>query len=317
MPTEHGNWTLLTRHRIRCYIGGELKSQAEYSKRQLTKFQGGFNSGAATAQNSGISCRAHTEPAKELRCEGPCGLYKILDDFSRGARSSNHQTWCRDCTDWQTKNEPGFVPWMTPNEALHLRDRQNLADRPLNSDMQLADDMAWMSADGTPATHPATHSVKGAGPDIDQEEGRSRFCDIPSDRWAREPDAPGSQHEEEVIPGRTSYHASSAATEASADTTQAGKDAAEDGRNAFVKYTAYGPDGQKETRKKALTVYSETTATTAASNTTKQQVSRSGWAKPVSPPSYRAARVREYFINTRHSPSGRRPSTHRNTSRTP
>jgi len=63
--------------RIQCSVGNEWKPQASYSKRQLENF---LRTGQAT-------CRDHScEPAKELKCEGPCGSSKPLNEFSKSTR---------------------------------------------------------------------------------------------------------------------------------------------------------------------------------------------------------------------------------------
>ena len=267
-------------------MGGEWKDRCEYSKRQLTKFDAACRGRKATAQQSGISCRTHSEPIKEMRCEGPCGLYKILDQFSRNARSGG-KTWCRECTEWQTKNEPGFIPWMAPNEALHFRDRQTIANRPLNSVTKLHDDMAWVSPGPLPM---GSHSAVPGPPSPDGrlsstdasvcgiDLSRARYGVDVRDRLGVEGSGSGGGHRKAggaEQDDTSSRHASSAFTEASDDTTRAG-----DG--GFFKYKAYGPDGQQETRQAAAaTVYSDATTSQATHVTKTTTTGRSGWEKPV------------------------------------
>ena len=47
---------------------------------------------------SGISCRAHLEPKQELKCNGPCVKFKVLDDFSNSARRAADKDRVSICT---------------------------------------------------------------------------------------------------------------------------------------------------------------------------------------------------------------------------
>ncbi|OAA67207.1 hypothetical protein SPI_01783 [Niveomyces insectorum RCEF 264] len=96
--------------KIRCFIGGEWKPRYEFSNRQLER----FDRSKGNPRNARVSCRAHSvQPVRELQCEGPCGKWLPLENFSKATRGHN-KTWCEDCTEWQLSNEPGFTPYIPP-----------------------------------------------------------------------------------------------------------------------------------------------------------------------------------------------------------
>lgn len=117
--SSNGQNQVDTRNKIRCSIGGEWKPRCEFSNRQLQK----FDTSRASPGKSGVSCKVHTaQPARELQCEGPCGLWRPLEHFSKSTRAQN-KYWCIDCTTWQLSVEPGMPNCAPPNSAAEVDER--------------------------------------------------------------------------------------------------------------------------------------------------------------------------------------------------
>ncbi|RDW62771.1 hypothetical protein BP5796_11073 [Coleophoma crateriformis] len=75
----------------------------------------GIHLNAITAKLCCRTCKG--EQVHEMECEGPCGLVKVLDDFSKAQRSTGSR-WCKACINWKEATEPGVVPVAAPNNDL-------------------------------------------------------------------------------------------------------------------------------------------------------------------------------------------------------
>ncbi|KAK4146472.1 uncharacterized protein C8A04DRAFT_9750 [Dichotomopilus funicola] len=92
--------------RLRCE-NGEWKTRAEFSHRQLEKYDRLARRGGASPSKTGIHCTDHSnQPVRELKCLGPCLRTRDLRFFSKSTRSKG-QNWCIDCNDWRLKTEAG------------------------------------------------------------------------------------------------------------------------------------------------------------------------------------------------------------------
>jgi hypothetical protein len=71
-------------NRFICKIGGEWRPISHFSKKNLAKIEG---MNKVDPKNTGMVCRTHSgQPVAELRCKGPCGLDRPLDEFSSASR---------------------------------------------------------------------------------------------------------------------------------------------------------------------------------------------------------------------------------------
>ncbi|RDW82112.1 hypothetical protein BP6252_03224 [Coleophoma cylindrospora] len=81
----------------------------------LYKVSTGIRLNAITAKMCCRTCKG--EQVHEMECEGPCGLVKVLDDFSKAQRYTGSR-WCKACVNWKEAAEPGVVPVAAPNNDL-------------------------------------------------------------------------------------------------------------------------------------------------------------------------------------------------------
>ncbi|KAK9778808.1 hypothetical protein SCAR479_04431 [Seiridium cardinale] len=105
--------------KFRCAVGGEWRSNDQFSKNQLAKWYNKKRSrnDGITPANIGITCRIHSgEPATTLKCNGPCGLWKSREHFSTSQRRNNLR-WCVLCVQWRAQQDYDSIPVAAPNEA--------------------------------------------------------------------------------------------------------------------------------------------------------------------------------------------------------
>ncbi|KAK3315343.1 Stc1 domain-containing protein [Apodospora peruviana] len=131
--------------KIRCAMGGEWKSRDQFSKRQLTKYDG---QRSGTPNASGIICREHTaSQILEHQCRGPCDRILPQDKFSTNTRRQN-KFWCFDCTELQLAE---------PKEQVAPAGAQLAADKRQEAEVkttgyQMTDDCIFSSETGEEST---------------------------------------------------------------------------------------------------------------------------------------------------------------------
>ncbi|KAF6844689.1 stc1 domain protein [Colletotrichum musicola] len=105
--------------RFRCGLGGEWKPFSGFSKRQQKLVTDKLGRRVRIdAANTGMICRIHSgEPVKEIRCEGPCDMIRILEEFSKNNRVNGNYI-CKQCQHWTNTQEPGYAPWAAPEAQL-------------------------------------------------------------------------------------------------------------------------------------------------------------------------------------------------------
>ncbi|PMD44989.1 hypothetical protein L207DRAFT_577936 [Hyaloscypha variabilis F] len=98
--------------RYRCFVCQKWKHNALFSKKQL----GTYTYKIASGQSEINGVTAHLRcmlcnggQSTELKCQGPCGLVRALDGFSKQARSNGGSQWCQACTAWKEAQEPGVT----------------------------------------------------------------------------------------------------------------------------------------------------------------------------------------------------------------
>ncbi|OIW27406.1 hypothetical protein CONLIGDRAFT_682461 [Coniochaeta ligniaria NRRL 30616] len=229
--------------KIRCDVGKEWKTPEMFSKNKLRQFSDGLRrTKRVTAANSGIACRVHSgEPETMLKCDGPCGKTYGLQNFSRNTRVRGVY-WCNDCTEWQCKNEAGYMPYPVPyaprSEQYKSKAQivQGVANGEDMRDGSIADDVSSIAPSFTPSGITTEHSV-GMSADFGGPDGSSA---VPTGEGSIYSDHPR-------------------------------------GAGGPQQFNAWGPDGVMHRVTKAPTVVSEVSTKTAKSEVT---VTPSGWVKP-------------------------------------
>ncbi|KAI0974945.1 hypothetical protein F4678DRAFT_458061 [Xylaria arbuscula] len=118
-PPRHNNGGPLPRS-FTCRVCGKDKPHAEYSPAQIQKWyklkrQDQYNT--VNPHTAGLTCKVHSSQQREIRCEGPCGLIKLVDRFSKAQRN-NSSPWCIMCTEWKESNGANEIPTAPPGERL-------------------------------------------------------------------------------------------------------------------------------------------------------------------------------------------------------
>jgi hypothetical protein len=86
--------------RYRCFVCQKWKHNALFSKKQLGTYTYKIASGQSVdGVSSHLRCMlCNGGQSTELKCQGPCGLVRALDGFSKQARSNGGSQWCQACT---------------------------------------------------------------------------------------------------------------------------------------------------------------------------------------------------------------------------
>ncbi|KAL1305114.1 hypothetical protein AAFC00_002043 [Neodothiora populina] len=94
--------------RLPCAEDGALKPQTAFSSSRLRVVQScGMDSAEAMEQ---LICLEHTgAPPTELLCNGPCGLTKSLNAFSRTQRTQPDLAICQRCMYFREQSMPGHI----------------------------------------------------------------------------------------------------------------------------------------------------------------------------------------------------------------
>ncbi|KAK8087022.1 hypothetical protein PG994_001996 [Apiospora phragmitis] len=106
-----------------CCLTSHWEVRERFSNNQKAKFQNAQRRSRLALNNPAIKalnmvCQLHSgQPVAELKCHGPCSLYKHRDKFSKNQRR-NKLRWCMDCCTWRSQFDIGDVPVAHPNEDL-------------------------------------------------------------------------------------------------------------------------------------------------------------------------------------------------------
>lgn len=188
-----------------------------------------------------VKCRKHTEQVvTELFCES-CATVKPLEAFSNAARKHNNQARCRDCVSWTEADYGEATPLPAPMEVRAPDEtdlgRMKVEDFDVNKeevDDAIGDLDSMTISDDVAGVGRSDASKLGYGKDKKKltTETLNNF--------------PGSSR------GRGGYEASSAPSATSDMASSAGTE--RPSRPATgVRYNAWGPDGQRESRTQSVT----------------------------------------------------------------
>lgn len=142
-------------------------SASGFSKRQLDIWRSKSKNPSINPDNVGLVCRMHSgEQRHELKCGGPCGQWKAIQEFSGNQRKedlpvssttdtrlivrSNRLQWCKVCMDWKLGVGDHAIPFPAPN-AVRSQDEVEEAETGPPRAGQLMDGMIY-DAVGTNAT---------------------------------------------------------------------------------------------------------------------------------------------------------------------
>lgn len=113
----HGNGTPQT---FMCAVGGEWLALDKFSRNQISKWQKIKGRDGVTPENAGLICKEHTQQVaapREIKCNGPCGLWKHRDHFSKTQRN-DPDAKCIPCTLWVCNFNGEEAPHGPPNSQL-------------------------------------------------------------------------------------------------------------------------------------------------------------------------------------------------------
>ncbi|KAI1659245.1 hypothetical protein F4813DRAFT_387953 [Daldinia decipiens] len=106
----HGNGTPQT---FMCAVGGEWLALDKFSRNQISKWQKIKGRDGVTPENAGLICKEHVQltlAPREIKCNGPCGLWKHRDHFSKTQRN--------DPNAWVCNFNGEEAPYGPPNSQL-------------------------------------------------------------------------------------------------------------------------------------------------------------------------------------------------------
>ncbi|KAF3070567.1 hypothetical protein GL218_00391 [Daldinia childiae] len=113
----HGNGTP---QMFMCAVGGEWLAPDKFSRNQISKWQKIKGRDGVTPENAGLICKEHTKQTavpQEIKCNGPCGLWKHRDHFSKNQRNDPNAQ-CIPCTLWVCNFNGEEAPYGPPNSQL-------------------------------------------------------------------------------------------------------------------------------------------------------------------------------------------------------
>ncbi|KAI0852086.1 Stc1 domain-containing protein [Daldinia vernicosa] len=105
---------------FKCAVGGEWLASDKFSRNQISKWQKVKRDDGVTPANAGLICKEHTQQTaapREIRCNGPCGLWKHRDHFSKTQRNDPNAQ-CIPCTLWVVNFNGDEAPHGAPNSQL-------------------------------------------------------------------------------------------------------------------------------------------------------------------------------------------------------
>ncbi|KAH8811759.1 Stc1 domain-containing protein [Xylogone sp. PMI_703] len=107
--------------KYKCRICEKFKHPASYSKKELNSYTNAIaNRIPVTAITARLRCRECAgNQVNELQCEGPCGIWKDLESFSKNQRGGGAH-WCMECVLWKESQEPGVLTRAAPNQELDV-----------------------------------------------------------------------------------------------------------------------------------------------------------------------------------------------------
>ncbi|KAI0130850.1 hypothetical protein F4814DRAFT_456816 [Daldinia grandis] len=103
-----------------CAVGGEWLASNKFSRNQISRWQKIKDHDGVTPGNAGLICKEHTQQTAaplEIRCNGPCGLWKHRDHFSKTQRNAP-DAQCISCTLWVCNFNGDEAPHVPPNSQL-------------------------------------------------------------------------------------------------------------------------------------------------------------------------------------------------------
>ncbi|KAK6955807.1 hypothetical protein Daesc_003451 [Daldinia eschscholtzii] len=103
-----------------CAAGGEWLAADKFSRNQMSKWQRIRGDDGVTPQNAGLICKEHTKQTaapQEIKCSGPCGLWKHKDHFSKVQRN-DPDAQCISCTLWACNYTGDEDPPAPPNSHM-------------------------------------------------------------------------------------------------------------------------------------------------------------------------------------------------------
>ncbi|PSS20516.1 hypothetical protein M430DRAFT_41821, partial [Amorphotheca resinae ATCC 22711] len=104
---------------FKCRQCDHWKNPISFSNKEIKDYQfKKYNLDSINGVTARLRCRTCAgEQFHELQCEGPCGIWKSLDNFSKAQRTRGSK-WCQECIMWKEAAEPGVITTAAPGTDL-------------------------------------------------------------------------------------------------------------------------------------------------------------------------------------------------------
>ncbi|KAI6716481.1 hypothetical protein JHW43_000912 [Diplocarpon mali] len=135
--------------RYRCRVCEKWLESANYSKKELNSYADKAARGIVmNGRTAKLRCRPCSGgPLQEKQCEGPCGMWKELQQFSKASRSAGGTHWCQECTLWKLSNEHGVTSQAAPTGDLAPDEDDSYVAPDANGDYNADPEAGYGSSD--------------------------------------------------------------------------------------------------------------------------------------------------------------------------
>ncbi|CAL3972826.1 unnamed protein product [Diplocarpon coronariae] len=133
----------------RCRVCEKWLESANYSKKELNSYADKAARGIVmNGRTAKLRCRPCSGgPLQEKQCEGPCGMWKELQQFSKASRSAGGTHWCQECTLWKLSNEHGVTSQAAPTGDLAPDEDDSYVAPDANGDYNADPEAGYGSSD--------------------------------------------------------------------------------------------------------------------------------------------------------------------------
>ncbi|TAQ90084.1 hypothetical protein B7494_g1625 [Chlorociboria aeruginascens] len=263
-----------------CRVCNKWKPPAQYANKELNNYRYLKASGKKpTGITAKLRCRACSgAQVQELRCQGPCDLWKVLDDFSKAQRTRG-SGWCQECVLWKEGAEPGITATAAPVGGVDGDGGGDFYDDDEDAEDSDGDEEAIVTPYHV-ASSMASLSIKASQSSAAETASNAESDYVPP-------------HLRDMAPKAPSTTSASNPYETASQSEWSAADARRVPRASGIQYAAYDANGQRHLRQRVPSSTSTSTTVPAnvsynggpssrqTSTTPRPLVSRNGWAKPV------------------------------------
>ncbi|PBP21953.1 hypothetical protein BUE80_DR007249 [Diplocarpon rosae] len=148
-PTAKERESVKLLPKYQCRVCDKWLEAANYSKRELNSYADKALRGIVmNGRTAKLRCRPCSGgPLQEKQCEGPCGMWKQLQQFSKASRSAGGNHWCQECTLWKLSNEHGVTSQAAPTGDLAPDEDDSYVAPDANGDYNADPEAGYGSSD--------------------------------------------------------------------------------------------------------------------------------------------------------------------------